>query len=90
MATQPVVYIDLGVGGMTCDDCVVHVTSALSAVPGVRRAQVDSSTGVPSSRPRRMSRPRRSLPRSGPPATTPSSVGVGPLDREELVGAARA
>ena len=41
MAIQPIVYIDLGVGGMTCDDCAVHVTSALSAVPGVRRAEVD-------------------------------------------------
>lgn len=41
MAVQRIVYIDLGVGGMTCDDCAVHVTSALSAVPGVRRAEVD-------------------------------------------------
>jgi len=41
VATQPIVYIDLGVGGMTCDDCVAHVTSALSSVPGVHRAQVD-------------------------------------------------
>lgn len=41
MATQPIVYIDLGVGGMTCDDCVVKVTSALLSVPGVRDAKVD-------------------------------------------------
>jgi len=41
---QPVVYIDLGVGGMTCDDCVVHVTEALESVPGVERAQVDLAT----------------------------------------------
>jgi len=38
---QPIVYIDLGVGGMTCDDCVVHVTEALEAVPGVEDATVD-------------------------------------------------
>ena len=38
---QPIVYIDLGVGGMTCDDCVVHVTDALEAVPGVEDASVD-------------------------------------------------
>ena len=39
--TQPLVYIDLGVGGMTCDDCVDHVTEALEAVPGVQQATVD-------------------------------------------------
>jgi len=53
---QPLVYIDLGVGGMTCDDCVDHVTEALEAVPGVQRATVDldarkaiveASPGVP-------------------------------------------
>jgi copper chaperone CopZ len=38
---QPIVYIDLGVGGMTCDDCVVHVTEALKSVPGVEEAKVD-------------------------------------------------
>ncbi len=38
---RPIVYIDLGVGGMTCDDCVVHVTEALEAVPGVEDATVD-------------------------------------------------
>ena len=38
---QSIVYIDLGVGGMTCDDCVVHVTEALEAVPGVEHATVD-------------------------------------------------
>lgn len=38
---QPIVYIDLGVGGMTCDDCVVHVTKALESVPGVATAVVD-------------------------------------------------
>jgi copper chaperone CopZ len=38
---EPIVYIDLGVGGMTCDDCVVHVTRALESVPGVEEARVD-------------------------------------------------
>ncbi len=33
-------YIDLGVGRMTCDDCVHTVTEALEAVPGVRSADV--------------------------------------------------
>ena len=37
----PIVYIDLGVGGMTCDDCVDHVTEALESVPGVKEATVD-------------------------------------------------
>ena len=41
---QPIVYIDLGVGGMTCDDCVVHVTEALQSVPGVEQARVDLAT----------------------------------------------
>ena len=38
---QSIVYIDLGVGGMTCDDCVVHVTEALEGVPGVEDATID-------------------------------------------------
>ena len=42
--TQPIVLIDLGIGGMTCDDCVVHVTRALESVPGVGRATVDLPT----------------------------------------------
>ena len=42
--SQPIVYIDLGVGGMTCDDCVVHVTEALESVPGVEAATVDLAT----------------------------------------------
>ena len=41
---QPIVYIDLGVGGMTCDECVVHVTEALESVPGVEEARVDLAT----------------------------------------------
>lgn len=40
MPAEPIVYIELGVGGMTCDDCVDHVTGALESVPGVREAQV--------------------------------------------------
>ena len=42
--TGPIVFIDLGVGGMTCDDCVVHVTEALESVPGVEAATVDLAT----------------------------------------------
>ncbi|CAN5708717.1 hypothetical protein BH23CHL8_BH23CHL8_25400 [soil metagenome] len=42
--TSPLILIDLGVGGMTCDDCVVHVTEALDSVPGVERATVDLAT----------------------------------------------
>ena len=38
---QSIVFIDLGVGGMTCDGCVVHVTKSLEAVPGVANATVD-------------------------------------------------
>ena len=41
VATEPITYIDLGVGGMTCDDCVIKVTEALASVPGVRHATVD-------------------------------------------------
>jgi len=42
--TEPIVLIDLGVGGMTCDDCVVHVSAALESVPGVEAATVDLAT----------------------------------------------
>jgi Cu+-exporting ATPase len=38
---HPIVYVDLGVGGMTCDDCVRKVSDALTAVPGVSSATVD-------------------------------------------------
>jgi copper chaperone CopZ len=41
---EPIVLIDLGVGGMTCDDCVVHVTEALESVPGVETATVSLAT----------------------------------------------
>lgn len=34
-------YIDLGVGRMTCDDCVRTVTHALESVPGVKAAEVN-------------------------------------------------
>ncbi len=40
-ATKPIVLVELGVGGMTCDDCVVRVKTALEAVPGVEAALVD-------------------------------------------------
>ena len=33
--------MDLGIGGMTCDDCVVDVTEALELVSGVTKATVD-------------------------------------------------
>jgi copper chaperone CopZ len=38
----------LRVGGMTCDNCVRHATTALLSVPGVRHASVDlaSATAV--------------------------------------------
>lgn len=37
---QKLQYIDLGVGRMTCDDCVQTVTAALESVPGVEAAEV--------------------------------------------------
>lgn len=37
----PLQYVDLGVGRMTCDDCVRTVTAALESVPGVQTAQVN-------------------------------------------------
>lgn len=41
MTSSPIVLIELGVGGMTCDDCVVRVKTALEGVPGVEEASVD-------------------------------------------------
>ena len=41
---HPIVNVDLGVGGMTCDGCVVHVTEVLESVPGVEHARVDLAT----------------------------------------------
>lgn len=38
---ETLTYIDIGVGGMTCHDCVVHVTDALESVPGVESARID-------------------------------------------------
>ncbi len=51
--TEHIVSIDLGVGGMTCDDCVVHVAEALESVPGVESASVDlaSRSAVVTARP---------------------------------------
>lgn len=34
----------LKISGMTCQNCVKHVTEALSAVPGVKDVQVDLAT----------------------------------------------
>ena len=34
----------LKISGMTCQNCVKHVTEALSAVPGVKTVQVDLAT----------------------------------------------
>ena len=31
----------LNIGGMTCQNCVMHVTKALQAVPGVTASEVD-------------------------------------------------
>lgn len=39
-ARTAIQFIDLGIGGMTCDDCVRTVTSALESVPGVQTAGV--------------------------------------------------
>lgn len=37
---MPKQQVILKVQGMTCDDCVVHVTEALKKVPGVEEAKV--------------------------------------------------
>ncbi|HTJ24964.1 MAG TPA: heavy metal-associated domain-containing protein [Candidatus Limnocylindria bacterium] len=34
------------VQGMTCENCVRHVTEALAEIPGVRSAQVDLAEGT--------------------------------------------
>ena len=39
-AYGPLQYIDLGVGGMTCDECARTVAEALASVPGVTDADV--------------------------------------------------
>ena len=33
--------LELNIGGMTCDNCVRHVTEALRGVDGVQGAEVD-------------------------------------------------
>ncbi len=38
---QSTITNQLGVEGMTCDNCVRHVTKALESVPGVASASVD-------------------------------------------------
>ncbi len=35
----------ISVTGMTCQNCVRHVTQALAALPGVRSAEVDLRAG---------------------------------------------
>lgn len=35
----------ISVTGMTCQNCVRHVTQALAALPGVRSAEVDLHAG---------------------------------------------
>lgn len=40
-ARGPINFIDLGIGKMTCDDCVHTVTEALESVPGVTTAEVN-------------------------------------------------
>lgn len=37
--------LELKVEGMTCGNCVAHVTKALEGVKGVKRAQVDLEQG---------------------------------------------
>ena len=36
----------LAITGMTCDNCVKHVTNALSSVEGVRSVKVDLASGL--------------------------------------------
>lgn len=38
--------ITLSVTGMTCQNCVKHVTQALQGVPGVARVTVDLASGT--------------------------------------------
>ncbi|MGB0652002.1 MAG: heavy-metal-associated domain-containing protein [Thermoplasmatota archaeon] len=37
---------ELTVGGMTCQNCVAHVTKALAGVPGVKDVAVDLEKGA--------------------------------------------
>lgn len=38
--------LQISVGGMTCANCVRHVTEALQEIPGVRKAVVDLSSAT--------------------------------------------
>lgn len=38
--------VTLNVTGMTCQNCVKHVTHALQAVPGVEKVEVNLDTGT--------------------------------------------
>ncbi len=38
--------VTLSVTGMTCQNCVKHVTQALAAVPGVEQVAVDLESGT--------------------------------------------
>lgn len=38
--------VTLSVTGMTCQNCVKHVTQALQAVPGVEQVAVDLASGT--------------------------------------------
>lgn len=38
--------VTLSVTGMTCQNCVKHVTHALQGVPGVERVTVDLASGT--------------------------------------------
>lgn len=38
--------VTLSVSGMTCQNCVKHVTHALEAVPGVQGVAVDLASGT--------------------------------------------
>jgi Cu+-exporting ATPase len=40
-AREPFQLVELGIGGMTCNDCVGTVAEALESVPGVSEAEVD-------------------------------------------------
>lgn len=42
---MPKQQVTLKVQGMTCDDCVLHVTKALKKVPGVEEAKVNLEEG---------------------------------------------
>ena len=43
-STSAPLFLDIGVGGMTCASCVGRVEKALSRVPGVQSASVNLAT----------------------------------------------